>query len=276
MNVERARMPNDLILVRHGESEANVAHRKERHGHGKTIPPEFYDLHDWEYRLSKKGVIQAQKAGAWLTEHVAEISDFDLRYVSPFMRARETAVNLGGTGCQWLVDGRLKERDWGIYGATPLEERKALFARTDALRERSSWYTRLDGGESLADNVMMRVRDWFDTLHRDGDSKRVLAVAHGEFMWTVRAAMEYMLPEEWNVVERDRTQKLANCAILWYSRVNPEDKTDIAPYIKWRRIIYPDKPDRSPFEGQWQELPGKRRMTTEELSTSVETVERIF
>lgn len=276
MQTERLRMPNDLILVRHGESEANVAHRLERAERDIEIPARFYELHDWEYRLSSKGIMQAMRAGAWLADNGCNIEAFDTRYVSPFIRARETAVHLGDTACHWQVDGRLKERDWGIYGATPLAERREVFARTDALREQSSWYTRLDGGESLADNVTLRVRDWFDTLHRKDENKRVLAVTHGEFMWTVRAVLEHMLPEEWNVAEKDMQQKIGNCAVLWYSRMNPEDPSEQAPYLKWRKIVNPNQPTESPFLGEWQELPGRRVLTREALANSVESAERIF
>lgn len=276
MTHEKERMPIDLVLLRHGESEANIAQRLQKAGRDNEAPEALLQRHDWEHRLTEKGVGQAALAGAWIAQNICPVNAFDLRYASKFIRTRETAANLGGVSCEWLLDDRLKERDWGIYGTTPYDKRRERYEATEQLRSQNSWYTRLDGGEALADNVLARVRDWFATLHRDASEKRVLAVTHGEFMWTVRGLVEQMLPEEWHDIEKDKTQRLANCAILWYSRANPEDPSDVAPYIKWRRMIYPDDITRSPFGGEWCELPGKRRFTTLQLQESVDEVPRLL
>jgi broad specificity phosphatase PhoE len=188
------------------------------------------------------------------------------------MRARETAAHVGGVDALWKVDDRLKERDWGIYGATPFEDRAGLFASTERLRGLSSLYTRLDGGESLGDNVLVRIRDWLGTLHRDAEGQSALAVAHGELIWTARYIIERMLPEEWDEVEEDKSQKIRNCSITWYSRVNPTDPEEISKHIKWRKMIYPDNESQSPFGGEWVELPGKRYFSGEMLLESVEKV----
>lgn len=265
-------MPNNLIFVRHGESELNVMHRHEKRDVEYEKPQGHDELHDWQFRLSPKGVEQAKAAGKWLLQHAIAPEDFDHRYVSTFMRARETAAHVGGVDALWKVDDRLKERDWGIYGATPFEDRAGLFASTERLRGLSSLYTRLDGGESLGDNVLVRIRDWLGTLHRDAEGQSALAVAHGELIWTARYIIERMLPEEWDEVEEDKSQKIRNCSITWYSRVNPTDPEEISKHIKWRKMIYPDNESQSPFGGEWVELPGKRYFSGEMLLESVEKV----
>jgi hypothetical protein len=85
-----------------------------------------------------------------------------------------------------------------------------------------------------------------------------------------------MLPEQWHAVDRDKSQRIGNCAILWYTRTNPEDASDIRPYLGWRRMIQPDDLAHSPFNGEWQALPDDRFMTGAELLESVENIPRLF
>ncbi len=272
-------MPYNLVLVRHGESEANLAQRLEKAGQGDEIPEGFWDRPDWEHRLSPRGEEQAVMAGKWLIENYGNLDqNFDKRYVSPFIRTRETAKYIGGLSCNWIKDDRLIERSWGKYGATPLGERQDLFAHTERMHRQSSLYTQYDNGESIGYNTVFRVRDWLGTLHRGMDEKEeknILAVTHGEFMWATRFVLDNMLPEEWNAHDQDKSQKIRNCSIIHYSREDPETG-EIARTLNWRRLIYPDNVKQSPFNGAWQELPGKRYMTSAELTASVDAVPRLF
>lgn len=85
-----------------------------------------------------------------------------------------------------------------------------------------------------------------------------------------------MLPEQWHAVSKDGSQRIGNCAILWYTRANPDNKDDVRPHIGWRRMIQPDNLRKSPFGGEWQELPDDRFMTGEELLASVNKVPRLL
>src|SRR6476620_2660087 len=107
-------MPNHLVFVRHGQSEANIVQNAEKDGLPLLAPEGFYDYHDWAYRLSDLGIQQAKTAGEWILRNIGDPKYyFDRCYVSPFLRARETAAYVGGPACEWLIDERLKERDWG-------------------------------------------------------------------------------------------------------------------------------------------------------------------
>lgn len=254
-------MPLDLIFVRHGESESNVVHAAEKkdkqHGSHESV----YERPDWEQRLSSLGVKQANAAAKWLNDNNWQTSKFDRCYASPFMRARETALHIGGKDTCWLLDDRIKERDWGEYGATPRDVRETLFPFSAKNQKSNKWYARYNGGESLADSVLMRARDFVGTLHRDMPDKKVLVVSHGEFMWTMRYLIERMLPEEWLAIEDEGTQDIRNCAILHYTRVDPKDASKVSSHLGWMRIIYPDNVGDSPFNGEWQPVPEKRRVT---------------
>lgn len=270
-------MPLDLVFVRHGQSEANILQQAEKEGTELILPPELRDRPDWMHRLTPHGVEQARTAGAWILENIGDIGEtFEARYYSSFIRARETAAHLGGAALTWRKHSMLHERDWGHFGTTPRDKQADVFPRTTRLKHEAPLYARLDGGEALADSVTLRVRDFRDTAKRKWDGKRLIAVTHGDTIGVVRYVFEDMLPEEWHTVNKDSAQRIGNCAILWYTRTNPQDERDVRPYIGWRRMIQPDALDQSPFDGQWQELPDDRFMTSTELLTSVDKVPRLF
>ncbi|MFZ2384142.1 MAG: histidine phosphatase family protein [Candidatus Nanopelagicales bacterium] len=266
-------LPTDLVFVRHGQSEANVVQRAEkvaiRSGDAVVVPPGFYDRHDWQFRLSPLGREQAEVAGTFFDGGLGR--HFDVGYVSPHMRARETAALLGGSDFPWLIDDRLRERDWGVYGAVPRSERTELFPLTERQQQNSPWYAHFDGGESLASGVFARVRDFLGTLHRERADQRVIAVTHGEFMWTARYVLERMLPEEWEALDADKSKRIRNCTILEYTRRDPQTG-DVQPTLQWRRLRYTDEPARSPHGGEWVRLATKRQFTGAQLEELVQSV----
>jgi broad specificity phosphatase PhoE len=269
----------ELVLVRHGESEANIVQRRD---HGPDKHPkqaEVYARLDALQRLSARGRVQAQQAGAWLRVNGLDPAGFDERFVSPFNRAMETAVILGGDDVSWLPEVRLIERDWGEYGATPAELRAKLFPHTEQVRAQNSMFARLDGGESITD-VVYRLRDFLGTVARENAEQRVLAVTHAEVLWTARLVIERLLPTEWRDLVRRPDMRMGNCCILQFSRVNPEDPGDIRPSLSlgWRRIVnLPGAPFGSPYGGQWVHLEGKRHYSGAQLMALVEsTAERLI
>lgn len=258
-------MPNDLIFVRHGQSEANIVQKLQKNGEAHEHEGVIGDRPDWQQRLSALGIEQAQRAGVWLRQNLGELALFDALYVSPFLRTRETAAYLGGpetTG--WTIDDRVVERSWGVYGIVPRAEQRVQFPLTSKLHQSTPWYVRFDGGESMPD-VYGRFRDFQATLHREQEGSRVLVVSHGDFINVARYGIERMTPEEWEDMDRDPRYTIRNCSVVHYSRVNPEDVEDIREKIRWRRIIYPDAIDTSPDGGEWVELAERRRYSGAEL-----------
>jgi len=143
--------PKRIILVRHGESQANVEPQ-----HYETTP-------DYAFNLTEQGREQAQQAG----ERIAEIiGDESIRaYVSPWYRTRQTfdeiAAVLGGQLSRAVEDPRIREQEWGHF--------QSVDAMKHAEQERikySTFYYRLPDGESGAD-VYDRVSTFLETLHRD-------------------------------------------------------------------------------------------------------------
>lgn len=267
MQNEYREMPDHFVFVRHGESESNVVQEAERRGEIHEKYEEIASRPDWEQRLTADGIKQSQLAAYWLNKEFGSIDNFDGCFVSPFLRARETAALLGGSN--WIVDDRIVERFRGVYGVVSYQqnyedEDKTL--RLKGIFDASPWYARLDGAESLQD-VFGRYRAFQDSIKRHYARRKVLVVSHGDFIKTARYAIEWMMPEKWH---RDRAKfALPNCAIIHYSRINPLDPTDRADGLSWMRIIYPDDPNNSPKGGQWQKLKIKRIFTAEELVDGV-------
>lgn len=263
-------MPLEVVFVRHGQSEANVVHKIDKEGGEHN--PHLEDVNirpDWQQRLSPLGVQQAQNAGRWIKEHLGGVESFDARYVSPFLRTRETAAHLGGLDLgEWTIDDRVAERSWGVYGSVARAEQRSQFPLTAKMQEATPWYVRFDGGESMPD-VYGRFRDFQGTLHREQADARVIVVSHGDFMNVVRYGMERLRPEQWEAMDRDPRYTIRNCSILQYTRVNPNDPGDVRDKIQWRRMIYPDAVHESPDNGEWVELPKRQRFTGAELLEQV-------
>ncbi len=258
-------MPLDLLFIRHGESEANIVQKRDDHGVDRVVAETIFARPDWRQRLTARGIDQAKQAKAYIDQELGGLQAFDARYVSPFLRTRETAAYIGGDALDgWTIDDRIVERSWGVYGKMPRAEQRAQFPLTAAEKLANPWYIRLDGGESMPD-VYARFRDFQATLHREQSDKRVVVVSHGDFINAARYGVERMTPEEWEILDENRNYTIRNCTLLHYTRVNPHNPDDVRDKLRWRRYIYPDTPDESPDGGQWVELSERRRYTGAEL-----------
>lgn len=258
-------MPNDLIFVRHGQSEANIIQEAERIGEIVPFHHEIAARPDWQQRLTKQGVRQAILARDWLDFEVGGAASFDGLFVSPFLRARETASYLGGDN--WVVDDRIIERYFGGLGSwshnTDLSEDdlKTLNA--------SPWYARIDSAESMQD-VFWRYRSFQDSLRRNHSGQRVLVVSHGHMIKAACYAIEWMLPEDWAKPGVKERFSLQNGAIVHYTRVSPFNPGEISSSVRWRRIIFPASIKDSPNGGNWVEINPHRSFTAAELAAELD------
>ncbi|MBC7764787.1 histidine phosphatase family protein [Microbacteriaceae bacterium] len=269
-------MPNELVFIRHGESEANIVQKRDDHNLDPEIVKQLFLRPDWKHRLTPAGEEQAKGARIWLEKNLGEAASFDAIYVSPFLRTRETAAHITGLDQDgWTFDDRLAERSWGVYGKLPRAEQRAQFPRTAEEKQLNPWYTRLDGGESMPD-VYARFRSFQETLHRERPGGRVLAVTHGDFINAARYGIERMTPEEWEALDENPKYTVRNCTILEYSRINPADQEDVREKIHWRRYTYPNAPESSPDGGEWVELAARRRYSGRELISQVERIPRLI
>lgn len=212
-------MPVTLTLIRHGESESNVAKREFEKNRPLEGERELMAVHTSQRRLTPKGVEQAKKAGEWLRTWLAWTTKAPPRcYVSPYVRAIETAGHLK-LGQTWRRDMRLCKRNWGEFDQMPYDERLRRFGNEIHLRKEHAFFWRPADGETMQD-VFLRVRDLVTTLHRECDKMHVVVVSHGETMWVWRTILEYWMPDDLSagMLLSDKRFNIHNCRIIQYTR----------------------------------------------------------
>ncbi len=269
-------MPREIVFIRHGESEANIVQRIDSDVTDSAYIDMVKARSDWRHRLTYNGVQQAINAGQWITKNLGGMEYFDVCYFSPFIRTRETAAYISGDqAVRWTHEDRVIERDWGEYGRLSRTEQKQKFPFVEREKQLNPWYARLTGGESLMD-VYARVRDMQATLAREYPEGKVLFITHGDTMNVWRYAIERMLPEEWEALDGNSQYGFKNCSVLQYTRVNPNNPKDIREKLHWRRLTHTVEEASSPDNGDWVELPERRRFSPQDLLAQVEISERLL
>jgi NAD+ kinase len=260
-------MPLDLVLVRHGESEGNLASRAARQGNHGAYTEQFMKRHSARWRLTDQGIEQALSAGEWLR---AEFPDFDRYYVSEYHRARETAALLGYEQARWFIDWRLREREWGIFDRMPLQQRESEYADVMLMQDDEPFYWKPPEGESLA-ALAIRLDRVLASLHREVSDGRALIVCHGEVMWTMRVMLERMSQERFRELHlsADR-ERIGNCQVLHYTRQDPRTGKQHPYYVAMRSICPWD-----PHPDAWQYIE-RQSYSSEELLEGVRASERLW
>jgi broad specificity phosphatase PhoE len=268
-------MPLHFVLVRHGESEANLARDYAKKGNDTYFTDEYRKRADRLSRLTPKGVEQAAAAGKWIQKFIIEPylpNGFERYYCSPYTRTMETAGSLGLPNADWRLSFLLRERDWGDIEGLTRDEFAKTYPDSIAKQKRDPLLWKPPGGESIMEMTESRVREVYDMCHRELADSSVINVTHGEFMWGNRYALEHPTIDEWMEWEKDPKQDLHNCQILHYSRVNPQSG-EISKNIEWFRSVDPyNEPDTA---GEWQQII-KREFTNSQLLDFAESMPRLF
>ena len=170
---------NNLILLRHGQSQWNLENR----------------FTGWEdVPLTEQGIAEAKVAGQLMKKNKVHI---DVIFSSVLQRATKTAelaikeMNLE----QFWSDGQLlmtkdqslNERDYGDLVGLNKEETANKYGKEQVHIWRRSYDVSPPGGESL-ENVVTRVKPYFINFiePKISEGQNVLIVAHGN---SLRAAM---------------------------------------------------------------------------------------
>lgn len=166
---------NELYLLRHGETEWNVARRVQGAG---------------DSPLTVRGIAQAQAMGALLARHIAAPAGFDL-VSSPQGRARHTAELVGAAlGLTVRTDARLVEVSLGAWDGMTRFEIDAEHPGALAGATAYDWYFRAPDGEAY-ETVSARVASWLGEVRRP-----TIAVSHGLTGQVLRAAYAGLGREE--------------------------------------------------------------------------------
>jgi len=231
--------PQRIILIRHGESMANV---------DRTL---HHTTPDHRVPLTEKGIAQAKEAGRKLIHDLAPTPceggaegrpDLSVKfYTSPYLRTRMTFQNLleslqaaGLTSYKNYEDPRLREQEFGNYRPPGAYENIEL-----ERDEFGTFFYRVPGGESGAD-VFDRLSGAMDTMHRDFNKpdfpNNMIVVSHG---LTIRLFL--MRWFHWTVEEFEALRNPRNCQYYVLDKM-PSDKyqliTEMARYTEAETRAY--------------------------------------
>ena len=180
----RQNWPEKLWLVRHGQSQGNVAR----------------DI--------------ADEAG--LHEIDIDVRDVDVPLSELGHQQAEAICKAGGLSgpVKLIVDERLREREFGIFDRLTGVGIRAKYPEESAHRTKlGKFYHRPPGGESWAD-VILRLRSAMNTINLHYCDRRVLIVCHQVVVLCMRYVLEELTEEQ--ILQIDKQAEILNCGICVY------------------------------------------------------------
>lgn len=168
----------ELLLIRHGESEADLI-----------------DVHEGraDFSLTEKGVIQA----TMMATYVAENYPPELILSSPLKRAKQTAEILNEKlSVPLLMMADLMEYNNGVLAGLDREEAKRKYPLSEGGRP---VHIPIEEGESQLDFRHRVEQVYFELIHNYREQNRIAIVSHGGFISNFFRSM-LQLPVTTNVI----------------------------------------------------------------------------
>ncbi len=231
----RQHWPARLWLVRHGQSQGNVArdlaHEAGHHEIG-------IDVRDVDVPLSALGHEQAKAAGEWFAS-LPEDERPEVILTSPYIRTKQTAQAiceagaLAGGRSSPIIDERLREREFGIFDRLTTAGIKARFPEEAEHRSMlGKFYHRPPGGESWAD-VILRLRSALNTINLHYSDRRVLVVCHQVVVLCFRYILDGL--DEAQILRIDKQSEILNCGICAYD-FDPDEQGQCVPKLSFWNV----------------------------------------
>jgi broad specificity phosphatase PhoE len=208
--------PQEIWLVRHGQSAGNVARDAAEAAAGLRIDIAERDV---DVPLSDLGVQQSQALAQWFAALPPD-GQPNVVLHSPYVRAAQTAdLLMERLDRDELLavhaDERLREKEFGILDRLTVRGIAEQFPELHEQRRHvGKFYFRPPGGESWCD-VILRLRSVLDTMTREYSRERVLIVAHQVIVNCFRYLLERM--DEATILAHDRAGDVPNCSVTSYS-----------------------------------------------------------
>ena len=186
-----------LLIVRHGESAANV---------DKSV---YFKMPDWSIPLTEKGREQADKVGGVIAKHLESVDECFLVY-SPYVRAKQTMDIIEKHIPHYVPLYKkehvlIYERLWGN-----LREEYESFATREERKHLFDFYRRPVGGESFAD-CYQRAFIFMNWLKEKKAMETEIAVivSHGEFIKTMLMIIDNVKVEDFDTIPH-----VKNCELI--------------------------------------------------------------
>lgn len=228
----RSKWPARLAIMRHAESESN-RHRQRLEKDGAREVYVSRDRRDADSPLTPLGREQAAGTGRWLDGH----GPFDILYVSPHLRTRETAAIVQEQlrhPVPLVLEERIREREFGVLENLTKHGVRARYPEEVARKTLvGKYYYRPPGGESYPD-VNLRLHSFLGTLVREHAGRKVLVVTHSVVVLLFRRLLERM--EEQEVLELDRQDEVRNASLLIYELGSRDGREGVLVRKSWNLV----------------------------------------
>jgi broad specificity phosphatase PhoE len=208
--------PQEIWLIRHGQSAGNVARDLAEAAAGHEIDIAERDV---DVPLSELGIRQSEALASWFAS-LPQHERPNVVLHSPYVRAAETAKILirrleRDSLLAINADERLREKEFGILDRLTTHGIAHKYPDLYGQRQHvGKFYFRPPGGESWCD-VILRLRSVLDTLSRDWCNERVVIVAHQVIVNCFRYLIERL--DEATILAFDRAGDVPNCSVTSYS-----------------------------------------------------------
>lgn len=213
--MEEQKWVSNLVLVRHGESERNIAKAKAVAEKSETYGD---DTRDMDVELTDKGRRQATQTGERLIQHLGFA--FDRAFASPYRRTVQTAeMVLAGQGgpVKTVLEERVREKEFGVLdGLTKHGIKRRYPYEAERKKRDGKYYYRPLGGESYPD-VNQRVHAFLGMLIRECPGQNVLVVCHSVIVLSFRRLLERLSEQDLLEIDQDPKQEPENCGVTWYA-----------------------------------------------------------
>ena len=253
----RQNWPERLWLVRHGQSQGNVARDAADEAGAHEIDIQMRDV---DVPLSELGRKQAEAAGRWFAALPAGERP-ELILSSPYIRAKQTAEiicsagALSGGPAHTIVDERLREREFGIFDRlTTLGIRERFPEEAGHRKLLGKFYHRPPGVESWA-YVILRLRSMLNTINLHYCDRRVLVVCHQVVVLCFRYILEEL--DEQQILAIDKQSDVLNCGICAYD-FDPDAKGLCVPTLSLWNHGAPLEADGAPKTSAPDAMTGTR------------------
>jgi broad specificity phosphatase PhoE len=230
--------PPVLVLVRHAESQRNVAKKGNVFFADDESRRSVRGVADHRIAITDAGWRQAELTGQRVRER---FGTFDVVFHSGYRRTEETAEGIlraytpeERRAMPQLQDVFIRERDTGFaYDMTTAEAEASFPFMDEYWRTSGPFFARPPGGESVA-QVCERVHLFLRRLAHDHSRQRVLVVTHGV---TLRA-FRFLL-EGWDYETAEEHMRLhtpQNCSVTVYEPAATQSGYALAEYntVYWR------------------------------------------
>jgi probable phosphoglycerate mutase len=213
--MESQKWMTNLVIVRHAESQRNVAKEMTQAGIAETYGDGTRDV---DVKLTDRGHQQAEQSGTKLRDRLG--FDFDRVFTSPYRRTVQTTEYLlkgFRHPPEPVLEERIREKEFGILdGLTKVGIERRYPGEKERKELNGKYYYRPPGGESYPD-VNLRVHDFIGTMVRECREENVLVVCHSVIVLSFRHLLERMTEKDVLDVDVDKEREPKNCSITWYA-----------------------------------------------------------